>query len=332
MVAKRIKAAFSCSGEGFGHASRTTAVCQKLRNQIDIVFFCPETIRAFVQSQLPGIEVYPISFLKLVKKHHTIQFIQTGLANIPKLFFGHREVAALAAQLQDLEIEVVVSDYDPILPKAARKAGIPVVAFNHQGILNRFRSFSSITAIMAQLSNWTMMPTYDRLITSSFYDGDVGPILRERIHTPLPTLDYIFVYTKPTFFKKIAPLLSLYPTENFRLFPSPTLDFLDGIKQSKAVIAPAGHQLISECLVLKKPLFVVPEKKQYEQQLNAQMLESSGRGVNGASGELEAKFKWFMAHYAAYPREIPVSFTLRDQNDLDAATELLLSTMKELLD
>ena len=54
--------------------------------------------------------------------------------------------------------------------------------------------------------------------------------------------------------------------------------FLDDLASSKAVIATAGFTLITESLYLGKPYLALPMKGQFEQVLNALMLDELGYG------------------------------------------------------
>jgi len=54
--------------------------------------------------------------------------------------------------------------------------------------------------------------------------------------------------------------------------------FFDDLKNARAVITNGGFTLISESLFLKKPIYSIPVKGQFEQILNAVYLDSLGYG------------------------------------------------------
>src|SRR5262249_18405535 len=64
---------------------------------------------------------------------------------------------------------------------------------------------------------------------------------------------------------------------NIQLYPNTRTAFLDALCQSSAVIATAGHNLITEALYLRVPMFLLPFAH-YEQQLNAHIIASEGLG------------------------------------------------------
>jgi|UniRef100_UPI00260FEF07 hypothetical protein len=76
----------------------------------------------------------------------------------------------------------------------------------------------------------------------------------------------------------VQSILSGFPDQEFRYFPDKENDFISTLAGCAAVIAPAGQQLLSESLFLKKPVLALPQKGQYEQRLNTRMLKASGWG------------------------------------------------------
>lgn len=66
-----------------------------------------------------------------------------------------------------------------------------------------------------------------------------------------------------------GPNMKLYPFIN---------DYLAILKASKAVITLAGHSTISEALVYKKPMMIIPIKDHVEQLVNAAIINKEGYG------------------------------------------------------
>jgi len=63
--------------------------------------------------------------------------------------------------------------------------------------------------------------------------------------------------------------------------------FLTDLASAKAVIATAGFTLMTEALHLGKPYLALPMRGQFEQELNALLLESLGYGKNGRTLSVE---------------------------------------------
>jgi uncharacterized protein (TIGR00661 family) len=78
-------------------------------------------------------------------------------------------------------------------------------------------------------------------------------------------------------------------------------EFLDDLAGCTAVVASAGHSLVCECLHFKKPMLLVPVAQQYEQILNASLVEKIGAGcwVRRLTGDALEDFLPRLDHYRA---------------------------------
>lgn len=309
-----MKLAISFSGEGRGHTSRIGALAKELQKKHELYFWCPYTVQQFFKSMHPNAKIRTVPYIQLVKKNHRIQVYTTFKKNFSFIFRSQKHVEEIARKLLELDIDLVIADYEPFLPKAAKKAGIPVVLFNHQGVINRFPSLR-IDAIVARIANMVMMPKADHTIISSFYGGDVGPLIRQEVKSvEIRKDDFILVYMKESWKDKILPLLR-HSDVKFRCFPDEKQDFVEALAGCKGVIAPAGHQLISECIVLKKPILAIPEALQYEQYLNAKMVGETGWGIRcdpNTMGECLEEFIELLHRFPLKPASKNVKFILQD--------------------
>nr|WP_233496491.1 glycosyltransferase family protein [Corallincola holothuriorum] len=103
--------------------------------------------------------------------------------------------------------------------------------------------------------------------------------------------EHILVYATSGF-DSLLDTLSLFPRERFYVYGYNKDEvvgnlhfrsfseegFLQDLSSSKAVMATAGFTLISEALHLKKPYLAFPMQGQFEQHLNAHMLDKQGLG------------------------------------------------------
>ncbi|MEK7432592.1 MAG: glycosyltransferase family protein [Cyanobacteriota bacterium] len=272
--------AISFCGEGLGHTSRMSAISNELKKYHDLTFWCPIQVESFFKQNYSNPKIYSVPLLSLVKENNKINIFKTIKTNYKNIIFDNIVINNLVKQLINLKIEIVISDYEPFLAKAAKKAGIPLLLFNHPGIITKF-SKTNISYFLSKITANFMMPFYKKtdLIISSFYHGDVGPIIRNEIkNAVIKKDDFVLVYLKTSLKDKLLPVLNNLKGFNFKYFPNNEDDFISSLTSCKAVIGASGHQLISECLYLKKPILVIPEKGQYEQFLNAEMLIKTGLG------------------------------------------------------
>jgi hypothetical protein len=85
--------------------------------------------------------------------------------------------------------------------------------------------------------------------------------------------------------------------------------FLQDLASARAVVATAGFTLMTEALHLGKPYLALPMGGQFEQELNALLLEDLGYGTNGRKpsvqlfGEFFYRLPELKERLADYPRQ-----------------------------
>ncbi|GEM_PF-528977 len=331
-----VRVAYSCAGEGFGHAARMVALYEDLQKDCQVFLFVPEPVQDFVKYRLPEAKLFSIPCFEFVKQNNRIRYLPTVLEGIRRGLHFIPAVRRLAKKLMELHIDVVLSDFEPYLPWAARLAGIPIVQMNHPGIVHRFITWdprSWLASLVARL----MEGPWDKRVLVSFYYGDVGPVLRPSLHRyTVKDEGFFAVNLKEDARKRILPLLERHLPGRYQLFPEKGKDFDYALTHCTAVISTAGHQTISEALVLGKPILAVAQDGQYEQMLNARMLEASGRGMGCTTAGLAATLPRFFQFVRQYrvPRIILPRFCFKNSQAhlLQKLKGLFVSlTGKELL-
>lgn len=291
----------SCTGEGFGHVARVVALAGELRDRFDITIFCPRRVQPFVRQHLPDIPIYTIPYFAFAKKKERIDYLGTAVKNLNQSVRFVANVRGLARLLDRLGIDGAVCDYDPYIAYAAKQNGIPIMQVNHPGIVMRTHAMG-LAALAAKLWATFLMAHYDKRMLVSFYDGDVGPIVRREIaDRPVSRGAYFVLYLKPTYRRIVMRKLRNLGIENVQVFPDRKRDFAAALAGCAGVISSAGHQFMSEAIVLGKPVFVIPQTGQFEQKLNARMLERSGWGTWSSMRQLEERLPAFMAEVGSYP-------------------------------
>jgi len=314
--------AVSLTGEGSGHATRMSALCRALRDRHDVSIWCPLHTRRFMEHRLSGCQFSELPWFQAVYHGNRVLLLTTVRANIGLYLRTGPLALALAHDLQSRSVDGVVSDYEPFLSLAGLLAGRPVVQLNHQGVIDRHPALR-FSWFVAWLTNRLMMPPATLRMISSFYNGDVGPLLRQEIAGRRGELaSFVLVYARNGFAEHILPVLNLFSGTEFRVFPSEQHDYAESLAACRGVIAPAGHQLTSEALHLGKPLLVFPQDSQYEQELNATMLERSGRGLRGRIEHAAADVGRFLQLIPFFPLRRPAPgliLRLHDSTDQAAA-------------
>lgn len=318
-----MRIALSCTGEGFGHASRLAAIGAKLQSKHDVFLFAPLRVHGFLREHGVTARIYPIPYFSLSKKNERIKYAETVVSNLPRLIRLPYSVGRISGKLRRLEIDAAICDYDPYVAWAAWRDGIPVMALNHPGIVlthpaARFDAFS------AMVISTFLMGRYDRRVFCSFFDGDVGPIIRPEIAAATPDrLDHFVVYLKPSYRDMVLRKFRELNVHNVQVFPDSNRDFITALATCKGVIAAAGHQFISEALYLRKPVYVIPQTGQYEQTLNAKMLEASGWGVCGSMRDIATTLPSFLQSVDSFPKKPKPGIRFIFENQLGEAVAII---------
>jgi uncharacterized protein (TIGR00661 family) len=281
------------------------ALCHELANEHRISLWCPEHTWDTLRPAFPDFDLVPIPVLRTLRRDNTVDVGRTIACNIGHFVERPLTTRRLAKKLQDMDVHALISDYEPFGPLAAKRAGIPVLLFNHQGVVDTHRSLRP-SWFLAWFVNRLMMPHSNGHITSSFYNGDVGPLIRREITSRTPTRgDFVFVYApEESFRKRVVQALERFPDTKFRIHPSDNNCFFESLSSCRGIIAWAGHQFLSEGLLLRKPMLVFPLQGQYEQELNAQMLATSGWGMVGSIRQLPEALAQFLAALDRFPLQV----------------------------
>lgn len=298
---KRKTLAFSCASEGYGHVARVVALAPHLMEHYELYFFAADPVRHVIEEHIPQARIIPIAHLGFVIENHRIDYLSTTALSLKNIIGQLPEFPHLVRQLRSLCLSALISDFEPITAYAAWLAGIPVLNLNHPGIVLKFHP-QGFEAIMAQAVARMMMPVANRHLICSFYEGDVGPILRSGLKGRDPVRgEHILVYAKKDSREQLLTALRTFEGIEFRVFPDPEASFDESLMTCRAMIGPAGHQSLSEAICLKKPTLAFAQRGQFEQELNARMLELSGWGLAGSVENIEESVSSFLEGLESYP-------------------------------
>ncbi len=298
--------AISFCGEGYGHVVRAASISKKLMKNNKLFFWSPNEVKSFFSEIYPFVDKYNFSNvpkLKLYKKNNKVNIIKTFYSALVALYTKDKYIKEISEDFKKKKIDILISDYEPFTAQAAHKLGIPVIYFNHPSIILKYPYFNH-NYFLAKTTAYFMMPNIKNSnhIITSFYNGDIGPIIRNEIkNLQTSEEDFILVYLKKSLESTIKPILDNFKEINFKFFWGNNQDFINALSKCKGVIGAGGHQLISECLYLKKPIFCIPEENQYEQQLNTDMLIKTGWGLKSDKKELKKNLKYFIDNIDLFP-------------------------------
>jgi uncharacterized protein (TIGR00661 family) len=293
---------YGVNGEGSGHSTRAKEVISHLQQQghkLHVVSF-DRGLRNLSES-FPVKEIFGLG---LTYVNNRVRYKRTLASNLIKAPRAARSLKTLSHLVDEENIELVITDFEPLTCHVGHRKRLPVIAIDNQHAITNTvvslpRGFARDVAAV-RLVTRMMTPHADAYFVLSFFPAPVKrrstflfpPIVRQEVlSAKAQTGDYVLVYvTSPA--KELAALLKQvrckfvaygFGTEGQDgniLFKKPSMDgFLRDLAGAKAVIANAGFSLVSEALYLGKPYLAIPVKNQFEQTFNAYYVDKLGYGA-----------------------------------------------------
>jgi uncharacterized protein (TIGR00661 family) len=322
---------YGISGEGRGHATRSRVLIEALRERHRIVVCTYGDAWDLLAPLYAGseVEVHRIPGLRFrYDTRGRVDYTATGLRATPYLTQLPLRVRLWARRLERNRADLVISDFEPLLARAAQAAEIPHVSVDHQHFLVSFdlSSLSRLLRLKAELlarSIRLFCSGQRRTIVSAFFFPPLRPtgaavtragvLLRREVQTAVPEEGQHFVaYVRRRAPRQVLESLAAFGARvhvygheqqgrsgNLHFFNIEPVRFAEDLARSRALISSAGNQVVGEALALNKPVLAYPEPGNWEQEINAHFLEESGTG-RALSAE-----RWSKARLCAFADELP---------------------------
>jgi uncharacterized protein (TIGR00661 family) len=322
---------YGVNGEGSGHSSRAREVIAHLQakgHKVHVASF-----DRGLRNLKDDFEVTEIGGLRLAYVHNRVRYGKTVMRNIMHVPQATRSIRALERKADAWNLDLVITDFEPISCHVGRKLGLPIIAIDNQHLLTdteityprEYRREAAATKLVTRL----MTPQADAYLVISFFMPKVKkkrtflfpPILRAEILRAKPSEnDFVLVYVTSAaqeltdVLKNVRQRFLCYGfnregRDGNLEFRKPSLDgFLRDLCACRAIVANAGFSLISEALYLGKPYLAWPVKRQFEQVFNAYYIGETGYGAwwEDLNKERVESFLFNLDQYrknlASYPR------------------------------
>ncbi len=324
-----MKILFGIQATGNGHITRSTEIYKLLKQhpdveQLDVLISGGQAKMSLpfeVNYQYKGLSFYygkkgKISILKSIGKANFLS-ISIALMKVPFR-----------------EYDLIISDYEPITLWGAKIAGVPAVGIGNMYSMTS-KNFPKVggSSKASKFITKMMCPAKNKIGMhfQKFDDFIFYPVIRGEIrNAPTSDKNFTLVYLNSYTDEHIAKVLSapqfshrkfvVYSKEkttttsigNCLIKPLDNDTFIEDILSCSGVITAGGFQTISEALYLGKKLFVIPIKKQFEQNSNAKILEQMGVDT---CKELNADC---IEQWLSKPNNVQVKFDDDLQNIVDA--------------
>lgn len=328
---------YAINGEGRGHASRARAIIEGLRSRHRVVVYAAGHAFQLLSPVYANSEI-EVRAIPGMRFHYTAnRRVALGLSaieNLPYLSRIGRAVERITAHMEIEQPKLAITDFEPIIPRAALCAGIPLISLDHQHFLvtndlSTLPLFLQTYAKVASPFVRAFCHSQTETIVSSFFvappkhgwehAAHVGVMLRpEVVSATISDGRYLVAYLRRSVPQSVIRALQncglpvhIYglgarePVGRLRFFPVDALRFIEDLATSRALISTAGNQLIGEALYLQKPVLAFPENGNFEQYINAHFLERSQAGATAAISRVRTKeIRMFLTRLDTYRSHI----------------------------
>ncbi len=323
---------YGVNGEGSGHSTRAKEVLSHLVSQghkVHVASF-DRGLRN-LRDDFDVTEIYGFRFAYVNNRVRYRRTLARNLITVPQ---AARSLARLGRLVDTWNIDLVITDFEPLTCHVGYKKRLPVVSIDNQHCLTN----TAVTypkqyrrdAAAAKLVTRLMTPRAQAYLVISFFDAPIRkrntflfpPLLRQEILNATPSeADHVLVYVTspaPALARLLRSVRCRFVAYGFGregqdgniLYKKPSLDgFFSDLVTSRAVVANSGFSLVTEALHLGKPYLAVPVRHQFEQIFNAYWLEKSGYGAywDELNKERIESFLYNLPHFrdalAQYPRQ-----------------------------
>lgn len=305
--------AVSLCGEGRGHATRICTLIEQLVPWHEILVYTSGDATALLKSRFPEgespvrvAEIPGIVFQYSSGRLDVMRSVAVGL-DYQARTLGPL-VDRLMDELEDFGADLAVTDFEPALPRAAKRLSLPFVSVDHQHFLLAYDLSSLPMSLRCQawlMSNavWMYVSDAADTVISAFFRPplkrgwehavQVGPLVRREITKAKPE-DHGFILSylrRHTPFDVIATLADCgMPVKvyglghrervgNISFHAIDETMFVEDLARCRALVSAAGNQLIGEALHLGKPMLVLPERAHAEQMMNSHFLAGMRAGA-----------------------------------------------------
>lgn len=303
---------YGVSGEGRGHATRARALIEDLRARHELVVYSFDQAYDLLRSVYEGsdVDVRPLPGLQFAYgPGKRLDYGRSFIRGLPYLLHLPDLVQRLHRELEEDGADLVITDFEPALPRAALRAGVPFLSLDHQHFLvacdlrslppslQAYATFMApfvhafyggqVETVVSSFFSAPLRPGYSQVV-------QIGTMLRpEVVRATRETGDHVVAYVRRAGSERLLRALARAGAEvrvyglgsrpsmgRVRFREIDVFGFVEDLATSRALVTTAGNQLIGESLFLGKPVLALPEEGNYEQRINGHFLHQLRTGVS----------------------------------------------------
>lgn len=296
---------YGINTNGQGHINRAALIISQLvkeGHQVDIVFsgpMPPEYAKKIARNWMV------VLGYKLIFRGKVFNMPGTLIENIRRLLYFPKDIKNLITKVKKYSYDLILTDFDHYTSLTGKILKIPTIAVDHQHSLIHdkaiFPKDKRFDRIAVQMAVHLTVPHRDHYIATDFadkiYNGSKGILYPIIYKTDIDSFevyaeDHYTIYLYSWSPNELINFFTKYDKENFHIFgynvdlkyknlifkPTSRVGFLKDITSSKGIITQGGFSLISEAAQINKPIFAVPQTKQFEQYISAYRMSKIGLG------------------------------------------------------
>lgn len=305
----RSRILYGLCGEGLGHFARASFLVPKLLDAgYDVELFTSGRVADRCAERFPDCPIHRIPGLRMVYRNNALNVPGTVFNYTSLGIRGFRALRNTVKRGHRQPPVAAISDYDPIVARAASALRVPLITLDHQQVATECEIDPAVPrglkGLLLRMSNRMTYPRPSLRIMTSFFrlplrpqprraETDrimVGPVLRPQVVNRRPgDGSHILVYQTSRTLQWLDLILAELPGEKRvygvgrqqsgqqeRAFSEEA--FLDDLASCRFALVNGGHTTISEALHFGKPVICLPVRGQAEQELNAHYVEKLGFG------------------------------------------------------
>jgi len=345
------KILYALSGEGFGHATRSSIIIKRLSqikktSQIHkIKIVCGGKAYFYLSKHFNDVE--KIQSLHIKYFNNKVSGIGTffvNLVTLPQQIFSYIKIKRL---IKEFKPDVIINDFEHLTSNVAFFNNIPLISIGNHNVISNSQISIPLKylweSIKSKLVITFVIPSSNYYFITTFFKPAIKPrflknteylpiIIRDEIRVLKPKYNgYIFVYQTSKTNNHLITLLKTFDkqfivygfnidkTDGNILFKSfKEKEFYKDLANCSAVIINGGFSLMSEAIYLKKPVYSEPVKEQFEQILNAIYLQKLGYGLFAETSCKESLLTFF-SKLDEYKKNLNKLNTKKLDDDFDKA-------------
>ncbi|KZX15019.1 GalNAc(5)-diNAcBac-PP-undecaprenol beta-1,3-glucosyltransferase [Methanobrevibacter cuticularis] len=295
---------YSVCGEGMGHAVRSGVILEELIKKYDVIIFSSDRAYEYLNKKFEN--VFEIGGFNTVYKNNRVQNTKTLFNAIKETPTNLKEgYGILFKKAREFKPDIIISDFENYSSILSKIINVPLISIDNVQMITKTHieyppeSQREMLKAKGVIKSYIIRPR--RYIITSFFYPEIKnpektavfpPVIRDKVRNLKTSYrDYILVYQTSSNNVKLVNALKdidekfiVYGfnkkevDENltFRKFNEDQI--YDDMKNAKAVLTNGGFTFITESITLKKPIYSVPAKGNFEQLLNGFYVEKLGYG------------------------------------------------------